>query len=203
VPLRRALEEVSWLVISGWACGHIVEGCQLRLHITRIALVANPVREHGVGAAGNIVLQLLPLFPVVADFLAIGTDREQALKLLDLALEVDDALSDMQAGRQYARYLLHCQTQVERHCFQDQPTRFFLPDKMSPTGRKDPDAASLFSAPSVGYRGGAVKSGKSVEEEKRVLGVADFARLPILALSPGLEDWEGATPGAAAGQAPG
>src|SRR4051812_13559105 len=64
---------------------------------------ADAVGEHRVRALRDVLFDRDPLLLGLADVLAVGADREQALQLLHFGLEAEDPLGDAQASAQLLR----------------------------------------------------------------------------------------------------
>src|SRR6266567_5639026 len=58
------------------------------------------VSEPGVGTLSDIRFDLLPIVLVITDFLTHTADRQQAVQMLDLGLQIENAFCDDQAGSQ-------------------------------------------------------------------------------------------------------
>src|SRR5512143_3624901 len=76
---------------------------QLRLHVPGVALRADAVRELRIEAPLQVVVERLPLVPLIANALAVGTDREQRFELVQLLPQSEDPLGDGEAGPQLVR----------------------------------------------------------------------------------------------------
>src|SRR5213594_1844554 len=56
---------------------------ELRLEDSFVAFRAKTVAEFGVGVPCEVMFDLLPIILVIADFFAVGADREDAAELFD------------------------------------------------------------------------------------------------------------------------
>src|SRR5260370_37314876 len=72
----------------------------MRVDVLATAVGTEAVAELRFGALLDVALERAPVLGVVPDPLAVGADRQQALELLQLAPQTEDALGDRQPGAQ-------------------------------------------------------------------------------------------------------
>src|SRR5229473_952197 len=81
----------------------VLQPVQLGLDVAGVAWGAHGVREMGFEALLDVGLERLPLLLLGANALAVRADRQQALELVQLAPQAQDAPRDGQPGAQLVR----------------------------------------------------------------------------------------------------